>query len=196
VPAQGKVECRFGGEHIVWTDRLRLSLARHSEQGLARTLNFDEVARYWNGWPDDVAPWPVLDGSDPLPRLTADVLPFIGVEPATGALLVDLQLYRSADDGAYQVGGSVAAGHRGRGYGWEALMGLCELAHHHFGIRRLTAGCEVANVASQAWLASCGFWRVEGTGTRTLPNGRVIDSVSWERVDASAYRRCREFPPT
>lgn len=192
MPAQGKVECRFGGEHIVWTDRLRLSLARHSEQGLARTLHLDEVARHWNGWLDDPEPWPILSDHDPLPRLTADQLPFIGIEPSTGALLVSLQLYRS--EGAYQVGGSVAAGFRGRGYGWEALMGLCELAHHHFGIGRLTAACEVANVASQAWLASCGFWRVEGNRTHTLPNGRVIESVAWERVEPAAQRRCREFP--
>jgi RimJ/RimL family protein N-acetyltransferase len=195
VGAQGKVECRFGGEHIVWTDRLRLSLARHSEEGLSRQLFTDETSRHWLGVDPDTefGPWTPLPGRDPLPRLSQDRLPFIGVETTTGAVLASAYLYK-AGDGGYGVLGVVAAGSRARGYGWEALTGLCELAHHHFGIARLVAECEDANIGAVECLSSCGFRRVGDPVLGALRNGRVIESLAWERVEPTAHRACREFP--
>jgi RimJ/RimL family protein N-acetyltransferase len=60
----------------------------------------------------------------------------------------------------------------------------------------LRARCETDNEASRRWLASAGFLPVDGVAPHTLPDGRVISSVRWRRLDPTAQRRCkRPFTP-
>ncbi|MEO3778813.1 hypothetical protein ABGB16_18560 [Micromonospora sp. B11E3] len=63
----------------------------------------------------------------------------------------------------------------------------------HLGIRDLSAGCEVSNVASRRWLAACGFVPAEGPPTHVLPDGRVIEAMWWRHSDERSRRRCRSF---
>ena len=187
-----RVECRFGGEHVASSARLRVVTARFS--AYVRSLQFtrDGEARFWLGWgPEDamrqLPPTPLP--SDPL-LLDPAFLGFMAMNATTGREVAWIVL-RRGPDGAYEVGGMVDHEARGQGYGREALETVCSVAHHHFGISRLVAGCEMTNLVSQRWLRSCGFDWVAGPPQHTLPNGRVIDSLWWQRVDTSAKRRCR-----
>jgi GNAT superfamily N-acetyltransferase len=197
--------------HVVRTARMRVAVARLRDTLAADGLR-DDVAAYWHGvsTPPDVAvaglggttlrvplaeavPVLLAAGHDP-PAWHTDVMTFLARDRRTGAPIVHVTLYLAAGSG-YQIGGTVGRAFRGRGYGREALAAVCAIAHHHLGIARLRAGCETANVASQRWLASCGFTPTAGPPRHTLPNGRVVDVCWWHR-SAPAADRCRNRPPT
>jgi len=185
------VECRFGGEHVMFTARLRIQSARWSDHVRATHLARDEPARYWLGWaPEDTRPEPYPDGLDPL-LVEPELLSFVGADLRTGLLLANITLM-GCFDGAYDVGGLIDPTVRGEGYGTEALDAVCRLAHHHLGIVHLHAGCDADNVVSRRWLASCEFEEI-GVSPYTLPDGRVTDAVWWLREDITAKRRCRNL---
>jgi RimJ/RimL family protein N-acetyltransferase len=185
------IECRFGGVHAVTSPRLRVASARWSDAARSWRLNRDAEAQHWLGWtPRDQAGRARRRAGFDKPIRSSDFFGFIGVHHATRQLLAWIEV-RRVPDGGYEVGGIVDPEFRGQGYGQEALQAVCRLAHGHFGVRRLLASCESTNIASQKWLIASGFTRTDGPAQHTLPNGRVIESMRWERVDESAARRCR-----
>jgi hypothetical protein len=127
-----RVECRFGGEHVASSARLRVVTARFSAWVRSWQFTRDGEARFWLGWgPEDamtqLPPTPIT--SDPLLLDPAFLLGFMAVHGTTGREVAWIDLRRGAD-GAYLVGGMV-------------------------------------------------------------DHGRVIESLWWQRVDATAKRRCR-----
>ncbi|MBO0867390.1 MAG: GNAT family N-acetyltransferase [Micromonosporaceae bacterium] len=160
---------------------------------LATAALMDDEARYWQGWsPELLEPYKrILATCDPL-MWKKRRIDFVGRDRSTGALVASLSLYRR--DGRYHIGGTVGAQFRRQGYGREALLLVCLMAHRHLGIVELSAGCETTHEASQRWLKSSGFTMLEASGTHTLPNGRVIDSCWWRRRDGTAKHRCPNFP--
>jgi RimJ/RimL family protein N-acetyltransferase len=187
------VECRFGGAHAVTTARLRVASARWSDGANSGYLNRDQEAQHWLGW----TPRPDMNVPHRRPRIdpllpTSTLLGFAGVHAGTGQLLAWIEMRRRSP-GTYEVGGMVDPDFRGQGYGHEALLAVCLLAHGHFGVPRLIAGCESTNSASQKWLIGCGFARTDGPPTYTLPNGRATESLWWQRLDSAATRQCRRL---
>jgi RimJ/RimL family protein N-acetyltransferase len=186
-----RIDCRSSGEHTVATVWLRVSVATFTDVADAVRLARDPEARHWLGWgPEHVATARATSGSQL--ALRSSLLSFVGVQPATGRVLVSITLTPAAD-GTFEVGGIVDPDFRGRGYGREALEAVCLLAHRHFGIVRLRAACEATNTASQRWLTSGGFVGADGPPAQVLPDGRVIQCLWWTRTDFSA-RRCRNTP--
>jgi RimJ/RimL family protein N-acetyltransferase len=184
------VECRPGGDHVVSSARLHVVAARWSEFVRSMRLSRDAEAQHWLGWdPAEQLSKAQLLQHDPL-LLTRDMLMFVGLEKCSGHLVASITLYRGTD-GCYDIGGVVNPDVRGQHFGRETLDAVCHMAHRHFGIVRLRAGCETNNVASQRWLTSCGFERTGGPQHHVLPNGWTIASLWWHRVDATARRRCR-----
>jgi RimJ/RimL family protein N-acetyltransferase len=191
-----KVKCRYSGLHVARSARLDIVTSRVSDLARYTEAASEPEAQQWLGWrPEELAQDELglradpLDGGQQVVRLSLDFLFFAGIERTTGDLVAGIQVYR-ANDGSRAVGGTVSRPYRGKGYGREALAVVCELAHRHFGIARLTAGCEATNLASRAWLTSCGFRQTAGPATHVLPNGRQIDSLWWERTDPRAKSRC------
>jgi RimJ/RimL family protein N-acetyltransferase len=116
---------------------------------------------------------------------------FVGIHRGTRRVVAGLTVVRV--DGQHHVGGVVHHTDRGQGYGRETLRVVCTLMHRHFGVGRLVAGCETSNMVSQRWLAGTGFTIVDGPPTHTLPNGRVIRSLWWERRDPGARLACQRL---
>jgi RimJ/RimL family protein N-acetyltransferase len=161
----------------------------------------DPGAQQWLGWAEadlvTVPPGPVtlpLRQRSGIVRPEVDRLCFAAVDRETTGMVAAITIYR-AGDGRLEVGGSVAAQHRGRGFGTETLKAVCELAHHHFGIAVLRAGCETTNVASIGWLRSVGFAQIAGPPTHRLPNGREIPALWWQHSSPRARRRCPWIAP-
>lgn len=183
--------CRAGGAHQARTARLTVTTARLSDMSYVHGLA-DESARHWLGW----GPAPAaaeFEGLAGDPLLWAGAfMKFLARDLRTGVPVASVSLYLDGD-GRYQVGGVVGDGHRGLGYGREALDLVCRIAHRHLGIADLAACCEITNQASRRWLSSCGFLPVDGPGVFKLPNGRTIEACWWSRSGA-ARLRCRNRP--
>lgn len=191
-PRNGTVECRFGGEHVAFSPRLRLQAARCSDAVKACQLSQDDAARYWLGsGPEEEHDHRLPPERDPI-LLSADYMAFKGVDDRVHLLVAYVTLVRCGD-GAYDVSGVVHAALRRRGYGREVLETVCRVAHHHFGIACLRAWCETTNVASAGWLESCGFVQVGPPHQLQLPNGRRADALPWQRVEPMARQRCRNL---
>lgn len=187
-----QVTCQFGGFHKAESERLSLAVARQSELIAVWLELVDAEARFRLGWPEDMlAQLPVLVDADPL-VWDWTAVEFVGRDRRTGQAVANVGLRRHGD--VVEVGGMVHADHRGLGYATEAMELVCLFAHQHLGVRELRAGCEVGNEASRRWLAACGFSPVDGPSTHTLPDGRVIASLWWQRIDPAARRRCRNLP--
>jgi RimJ/RimL family protein N-acetyltransferase len=189
-----KVKCRLGGEHTIWSDQLWYRGARCSDALRIQYLERDPAARYWLGSKPEEDARQVHEhpGLDPLLMDTAD-MSLLGFDSRTGRSLVSITLTR-CECGGYNIGGVVDREARGQGYGREALETMCRVAHHHFGIALLHARCETTNAASIGWLGSCGFDQVGEPFALTLPNGRIVSALGWQRVDATAKQRCRNLP--
>jgi RimJ/RimL family protein N-acetyltransferase len=184
------LRCRSGGEHVAYSERLRVSVARVSEIPEALGL-LDDVASYWQGWDPSTASIPPVRDINPWVWFTAN-MEFLARCRLSGSLVATISLYER-DGGGYHIGGTVHPVYRGQGYGREALALVCLIAHRHLGIPDLIAGCEVTNEASRRWLASCGFAPTAGPPLHQLPNGRVIQPCWWRHADR-AMRRCRNEP--
>lgn len=129
-----------------------------------------------------------LTSRQPLLPVDPNYLFFAGIDRLTRHVVSGVTV--TSSDGVSEIGGGVHRDYRAQGYGHEMLDTVCGLAHRHFGIERLVASCEETNVASQRWLAKSGFVRAPGPETYTLPNGRVIQPMWWNRVDPDAELRC------
>lgn len=156
----------------------------------------DPEAQRWLGWsaahPPAVPPGPVelpLRRRHGILRPQPNQLFFAGIDRQSLHLVAAITLYQGTS-GRLEIGGSVTAGHRGKGFGTEALTAACDLVHHHFGIPAVAAGCETTNTASIAWLRASGFARVDGPPTHRLPDGREIPSLWWVHVSPRPRRRC------
>ncbi len=194
--------CRRTGLHVVTTRRLWVISARLADLAQHGAIGGDDEARHWQGWsPEDVGPLPdgptVAPPSDHTDVVTPllDLLLFTAVERHSRIAVASISTTRNPE-GHHLIGGNVRAGFRNRGYGREALTAACELAHRHFGITTLYAGCEVSNVASRGWLAAGGFTTDGQAGALTLPNGREIESLWWWRTDRRARVRCPHLHTT
>jgi RimJ/RimL family protein N-acetyltransferase len=194
--------CRRSGLHIVRTRRLWIVSARNDDQARAAYMMTEAGAQRWLGWSDDdlAAIAPVPDGpARDLPGLD-DVVPpdprrlyFTGIDRSSMRVAVSITLFRQGQ--RYEIGGAVGVDFRGKGYGREALRTVVRMAHRHFGIRRLTAGCERANQASQRWLRGAGFRPATGPATLTLADGREVETLWWARSAALVRRACPWWPP-
>ena len=113
---------------------------------------------------------------------------FAGLEVASGRMIGNLSLAWNGE--AFEIGGAVLREARSQGFGTELMTVACFMAHRHFGIVDLRAGCESTNAASMRWLAKSGFTQVSGPARHTLRDGRVVDSVWWVHSDPQARREC------
>jgi RimJ/RimL family protein N-acetyltransferase len=191
--------CRYTGLHIYRTRRMWVVSARRDDVLRGVSLLAEAGAQRWLGWSDDdIAAAPALpDGPvrdlraiDDAVRPDRRQLFFIGIERRSRRVATWTALSRQ-EDGQYEVGIATGADFRGRGYGREALRAVCAMAHHHFGIRQLTAGCEAGNRAAAKVLAAAGFRRTDGPATHTLGNGREIDPLWWVRSARLVRHACR-----
>ncbi|MEV4344751.1 GNAT family N-acetyltransferase [Actinoplanes sp. NPDC049596] len=146
-----------------------------------------EVSRDWSAREHELARrvpmGPIadpLDSPEPLMEDDPGQLFFAALDRSTrhlvGGVTVD----------AGELGGAVHRDYRAQGYGHEMLTAVCDLAHHRFGIARLTAGCEATNVPSQRWLTKAGFTLTDRRDPYTYGNGRVIHPLWWTKLDPSA----------
>ncbi|WP_196280153.1 GNAT family N-acetyltransferase [Catellatospora paridis] len=188
--------CHRTGLHVAKTRRLWVISSRADDLAHHVFFQADEAARHWQGWwPEEEPPAPAERLARPPADTTGALTPvvemlyFTAVERRTRIPVAGVSI-TAAEDGAHHIGGSVHLVHRGRGYGREIMTTACRLAHRHFGIATLHAGCEVTNTASMRWLAGCGFAPDGPTRPHLLPNRREIDSQWWTRTDRRARRRC------
>lgn len=175
------------------TTRLRIASARFSHTVGFMEHGFDEQAWHFQGWkPEQVLGDLPSGNGDPL-IFSSKLMWFMAFEAATERTVGWVSLDRATAD-TYYAGGVVAPEFRQQGYGRELLTAVCQLAHQHFGVVHVLAGCETSNLASVRWLASCQFTPAAETREHVLPNGRVIESLWWQRTDPTARRRCRNLP--
>jgi RimJ/RimL family protein N-acetyltransferase len=192
------VLCRPDGLHVAEAPRLWIVTNRVSDYARwLRMVAEDPLAGA--DWPasvrGDLADAPPGDVADPLdsdqPMLPADPrqLFVAGLDRRDNTLVAGITV--TAVTGVSEIGGVVHRDRRGQGLGREALEAACGLLHGHFGVARLTAGCEEDNTASRRWLAGAGFTPAAGAPTYRLATGRVTRPLWWERVDRQAERLCR-----
>ncbi|MFC7533031.1 GNAT family N-acetyltransferase [Actinoplanes sp. GCM10030250] len=197
------VLCRPDGLHVAESPRLWIVTGRASDHARwQRLVAGDPVAG--GDWPvrlrhalsespfDAVAD--PLDADQPLLPDDPNHLFFAGIDQHTSLLVAGV--VATTTTGVTEVGGVVQRDCRGRGFGHEMLGEVCRLLHGHFGVARLVAGCEEANLASRAWLAGAGFTPAAGAPAYRLANGRPARPMWWERIDAKAVHRCRRPGPS
>ena len=183
------------GRHVVPLPGLRLQTPTRKDSAMILASASDAEAQRWLGWqPQHV----VRDGYREEIMVgrpgRGRVLPqpnengqwdLIAVHPEGG------QLAGSAccNERTGEIGGVLAPWSRGLGLGFILFAGAAQFAHHHLGIRSITAGTEPGNAACIASLTSAGYTRVPGPPTHTLPNGRVVPAA-WFRHEAARPSRC------
>ncbi len=102
-----------------------------------------------------------------------------------GELIVTFSLQFYALYYHASLGFMVANGQQGRGYGTEALEGLCRLLHREIKLERIVAMCDPANEACIKVLKKNGF-RLEGVSERFFHH----DERGW--IDAPIFVLLRE----
>ena len=132
-----------------------------------------------------------LDADQPLLPADARQRFFAGIDRRDNRLAAGITV--TATTGVSEIGGVVHRDHRGQGFGHEMLSAVCGLLHGHFGVARLVAGCEEANVASRRWLAGAGFTPAGGAPTYRLATGRVTRPL-WYSLTYSAPSRPAAMP--
>jgi RimJ/RimL family protein N-acetyltransferase len=188
------IRCHASGLHNFRTGRIVVSIGRLSDVLVGSILSSDEEAQRWLGWTEEDLDFQMPAGIEDI-DLRCFIAPasyssmtFTGLEAESGRAIGSLTLRWSGQ--AFEIGGSVLREARGQGFGTELMTAACFIAHRHFGIVDLYAGCEPANTASMRWLAKSGFAEVSGPARHTLPNGRVINAVWWVNSDPNAKREC------
>lgn len=194
--------CRSDDLHVAETDRLWIVTSRATDLARWYRLMADDpqTIQEWSAKDIEEARriklGPIADplgSKQPMMPVEPNNMFFAGIDQQTRQLVAGLTV--TSANGVSEIGGAVHRDYRAQGYGHETLTMACHLVHRHFGIERLVAGCEVANTASQRWLAKAGFVRTSGSRTHTLPNGRVIQPMWWEHVDPDSELRCRRPRP-
>lgn len=188
------VRCHASGLHEYRTGRIVVSVGRFSDHRAGHLLSRDEEAQRWQGLTDEDVQVETPAGIDEVDLhcviLSASYsgMFFTGLEAATGRTIGYLTIHRNGK--AFEIGGTVLREARGQGFGTELMTAACLMAHRHFGIHDLHAGCEATNAASMRWLAKSGFTQIPGPARHTLRNGRIIDSVWWVHSDPKPRREC------
>ena len=150
------------------TDHLRL---RPLPEQAASALPADRetASRLLGAQLEDEWPAPPLEGI--LPRhaaLSRDGERFgiwVMIERGSESVVGDIGFRGPpGDDGSVELGYSVIAGRRGRGYATEAARSLVSWAASQNGVRCIVAGCEEGNVASIRTLERAGFQRTGVAG--------------------------------
>lgn len=193
--------CKKYGLHIVRTRRLWIVSARQSDFARYVELASEPVAQHWFGWLEEhMRQGHPRTLAEPFGKRNSqtDVMPpgkpglfFAAIDPRAGQVIAGMGITPvGSPTPRLEIGGAVHTAFRGRGLGTEALRGSLRLAHKHFGVNRVYAGCERSNVASVRWLTSTGFVPADGPATHVLPNGREIESLWWVRQFPAAPVRC------
>ena len=133
------------------------------------------------------------DPSYPL-RIDPRLVFFAAITRETSRMLAGIMI-STVGGVRYKIGGVVEQHHRHAGYGREALNAAVGIAHRHFGIPELHAGCETTNLASRCWLAGAGFQPDDGPATHTLPDGRIIHSLWWKHHNQHVTAHCPHLLP-
>lgn len=194
--------CRRTAIHVRRTPRLLVVSARTVDYWRHNELAGDAEALHWLGWDRSVtvplqqrplvARLPIVRPEWAIPP-TPHRMIFTAIDRTSLAIAGELTIRLTGDE--HHIGGVMRKDFRGQGHGTEFLTEVVRLAHKHFGLRRVVAGCEVDNTASRRWLARSGFAGAEGPQTYVLDNGREIKSLWWEHVDEKARRRCPLLSP-
>lgn len=188
--------CARTGMHVSRRHRLLVVSARTVDYWRHNEFAADPEALHWLGWDPAVvtvtgqplvARQPIVRTEWAMPP-THDRINFTAIDRATLALAGQLGIRREGGD--HHVGGVMRKEFRGRGLGTEFLSEVMRLAHKHFGIRRVLAGCERDNAASVRWLTKSGFLPARGPETYLLDNGREVKTVWWQHVDERSRLRC------
>ncbi|HZM77035.1 MAG TPA: GNAT family protein [Candidatus Limnocylindrales bacterium] len=188
--------CKRTGMHVSRRRHLLVVSARTVDYVRHNEFAADPEALHWLGWDPAVvaaqslplvARQPIVWEEWAMPP-THDRIEFTAIDRATLALAGQLGIRREGDD--YHVGGVMHKAYRGQGLGTEFLTTVMRLAHKHFGIRRVLAGCERDNAASVRWLTKSGFAPAEGPQTYRLDNGREVKTIWWQHIDERARLRC------
>jgi len=188
------IRCHASGLHQLRTGRIVLSVGRASDVIAGHFLSCDDQAQHWLGWTDEDRNAEMPPGIEQVDlrcvigTASYSSMVFAGLEAASGRVIGRLAVEWKGD--AFEIGGAMLREIRGQGFGTELMTAACFMAHRHFGIVDLRAGCESTNAASMRWLAKSGFTQVPGPARHTLPNGRVVDSAWWVNSDPKARRRC------
>jgi RimJ/RimL family protein N-acetyltransferase len=171
-----------------------VSVGRCSDMLAGHLLGRDDEAQRWLGWSENdrrVEMPPGIEQID-LSRVIASasysLMAFTGLEATSGRVIGSLTLHWNGK--TFEIGGAVLRETRSQGFGTELMTAACLMAHQHFGIVDLRAGCERTNAASMRWLTKSGFTQVPGPAHHVLPNGRVVNSVWWANSDPRARREC------
>jgi len=82
--------------------------------------------------------------------------------------------------GSAEIGYSLLAAHRGRGYASEAARAIVDDAFATSELRQIEACCVPANVASRALLAGIGFDEMRVQKNGAIVRGRPVDIVLFE----------------
>ncbi len=82
--------------------------------------------------------------------------------------------------GSAEIGYSLLAAHRGRGYASEAARAIVDDAFATSELRQIEACCVPANVASRALLAGIGFDETRVQKNGAIVRGRPVDIVLFE----------------
>jgi RimJ/RimL family protein N-acetyltransferase len=173
---------------------LRLQTPTVQDMRIMSAAASDPQAQRWLGWPGpDVIPQQDLKRLLALPagqgravlRVPGPRCYVAAIDPAAGRVAGAVSVDRSTG----QVGGWLAPRYRGRGLGSGLFAGAAEFAHHHLGIRSVTAGTETGNAACIAALTSAGFIAAAGPDSHTLPDGRV-SPARWFRRESAHPTSC------
>jgi RimJ/RimL family protein N-acetyltransferase len=106
---------------------------------------------------------------------------------ATGTLLGHVGF--SPFHAEVEVSYAIAESHRQRGYGSEALLSACRWAASNFGLPRLLALTESANVPSRRTLERARFAHVEDSTMRFQGTDQLVSRYLW-RPSSSNAQQC------
>ena len=160
----------------------------------------DDEAQRWLGWTDEQRQLDTRTSPDHIDLLRTMIgtasysrMTFTGYETVSGRMVGSLSLYWNGT--AFEIGGTVVREARNLGYGTKLMDAACHIAHRHFGLIDVHAGCEPTNTASIRWLAKSGFQQIPGPDRHTLPDGRVVDAIRWVNSDPTSRRECAYATP-
>lgn len=91
--------------------------------------------------------------------------------------------------GTAEIGYSVVATHRGKGYAAEASRAIVDYAFEESDLRQLDACCVPANAASRRLLARIGFSEIRVQKNGAIVRGAPVDIVIFELTRAAWQRK-------
>ncbi|HMD02607.1 MAG TPA: GNAT family N-acetyltransferase, partial [Candidatus Baltobacteraceae bacterium] len=86
--------------------------------------------------------------------------------------------------GVAELGYSILAAHRGRGFASEAATGIVDASFAHSDLRQVDAACVPANIPSRRLLARLGFGEARVQRNGAIVRGRPVDILIFEMTKA------------